>query len=298
MKSSNWVGRFAPTPSGPLHFGSLVAALGSYLITRSQNGQWLLRIEDLDTPRVVGGATQQIIHTLEMFGFEWDSEIVYQSQRTQLYQQALTQLMRQQRLFCCRCSRQQIKRRNRGFYDGYCRNRILSIDNPNSNGFAVRIKFESGFESFYDEIRGKCHFASPADTQDFVIKRRDKIFAYQLAVVVDDIAQGVNHVVRGADILNSTPRQIYLYSCFQQPSPVYFHLPLVVDQAQQKYSKTKLSPAIKADKATYWLIQALEHLGQQPPDFLSELKPQEVLIWAIDNWNLNKVGTDPKVYQA
>ncbi len=283
------IGRFAPTPSGPLHFGSLVAALGSYLIAKSQGGKWLVRVEDLDPPREQAGATKSIIKTLEAFGFEWDGDIVYQSQRSQYYLNAISQLKDQSVSYYCCCSRKQVEQRNSGVYDGYCRDKNLGESDA-----ALKVKFGSGFSHFYDHIQGDCVFDSPNDIQDFVIQRRDKLFAYQLAVVVDDIEQQINHVVRGADILDSTPRQNFLYHCFNKSSPDYYHLPLVVDEQGRKLSKSQLDPAIKTDKASQLLVQALKHLGQKTPDDLEYGKPSEILAFAIGAWDTYLISQNPQ----
>ncbi len=303
-----WVGRFAPTPSGPLHFGSLVAALGSYLIARHQGGEWLVRIEDLDPPREVPGASEDILKTLESFGFEWDRSVVYQSQRQPHYSQILKALDAQLLLYHCECSRAAITKRNHGIYDGFCQQRQLT----DSGDSAIRIKFNQSFFNqdfslFTDEILGECQFNQPVDIQDFIIRRRDGFFAYQLAVVVDDIEQQVNHVARGADILDSTPRQNFLYHCLGQPAPAYFHLPLVVDQQGNKMSKSQFSSAITVDKASAWLVKALVHLGQlhsgeplhsalKTERELIKMSPQEILQWATKNWKQSAVGVSSKVY--
>lgn len=295
-----WVGRFAPSPSGPLHFGSLVAALGSYLIAKQKGGEWLVRIEDLDPPREVPGAAKDILYTLESFGLKWDRHVVYQSQRKPYYLEILEQLEAQAVIYRCDCSRSVVRQRNAGLYDGYCRDRELS----KSAETAVRIEFPEGYESFFDQVRGHCEFKSVADRQDFVIRRRDGLFAYQLAVVADDIAQGVNHVVRGADILDSTPRQSFLYHCLGHPIPIYFHLPLAVSADGKKLSKRLFSSPIfscgteQANNVVYWLVQALAHLGQNTHEDLYELSPDEILEWALKNWQLQAVGIEPKVYPA
>lgn len=283
---SSWIGRFAPTPSGPLHFGSLVAALGSYLIARQKKGEWHLRIEDLDPPREVKGATSDIIKTLEALGFEWDGDIVYQSQNTQSYEQVLTLLSEKKLTYFCDCSRKIISERNQGVYDNFCRNKTLQ----HNKILAVRIKFNSFFSQFNDKILGACEFKTLQDTQDFIIKRRDGLFAYQLAVVVDDINLGVNHVVRGADILDSTPRQNFLYHFLNKETPEYFHLPLVVDAKGNKLSKSYLSPAINVQKATYFLVNAYAHLGQNYHSGWFDATPKEFLKLAIKNFQWELIG--------
>lgn len=289
-----WIGRFAPTPSGPLHFGSLVAALGSYLIAKQKSGLWYLRIEDLDPPRELPGAAENIIKTLESFGFEWDGEIAFQSQRQALYQQALLELESKNISYPCDCSRKTVQNRNHGVYDGFCRTRNLDKKVES----AIRVKFNSGFEQFEDQILGVCNFFSAADKQDFVIKRRDKLFAYQLAVVVDDIEQRINHVVRGADILDSTPRQNFLYSCFDHKPPLYFHLPLVVDEKGEKFSKSKFYPSIESQQASSLLVKALQHLGQPIISDLESGTPQEVLKYAVDNLKIKSIGKASKPFKV
>ena len=288
-----WIGRFAPTPSGPLHFGSLVAALGSYVIARQRQGQWLMRIEDLDPPREMPGAADDILRTLEAFGFEWDGEIVYQSQRDSAYKNSLDYLEEKHLVYYCDCSRKTVQERNAGIYDRYCRDREL-IDFGES---AARIRFNETFAEFNDEILGLCTFNQPENSQDFVVRRRDGLYAYQLAVVVDDIEQGVNHVVRGADILDSTPRQNYIYHCLGKTPPSYYHLPLVVDESGHKFSKSKFSPAIRADKATEWLVKAFQHLGQNCDKNMLDASPNEFLFFAVNNFELDKVGVNPVTYQ-
>ncbi len=295
LKKQQWVGRFAPSPSGPLHFGSLVAALGSYLIAKQKQGEWLVRIEDLDPPREVAGAAVDILKTLEIFGFEWDREITYQSQGSHYYLEALNFLESQGFTYQCNCSRKQILQRNHGIYDSFCLKRSLT----SAKNSAIRIKFSHVFEQFNrfdDGILGACELNQPEDKQDFVIKRRDGLFAYQLAVVVDDLKQGVNHIVRGADILDSTPRQNYLYQCFNQSPPLYFHLPLVMNKQGDKLSKSKLSPAIQSHQASLWLIKALQHLEQRIEPSWHNARPDEILASAVQNWSTYKVGKVAKQY--
>lgn len=286
-----------------------MAALASYLVAKNKKGQWLLRIEDIDRPREVPGAAQSIIETLEAFGFEWDGEIIYQSERNERYQEALAELNCNRKVYLCDCSRKQIQSRNHGIYDGHCRpqksqqtfHSKQKLDLDQLNEVAVRAMFASGsasgFESFFDQILGQCVFESEADKQDFILFRRDGIFAYQLAVVVDDIEQQVNHVVRGADILDSTPRQNFLYHCFNQSAPKYYHLPLVIDESGQKFSKSKLYPAILPSDASKYLVQALIHLGQKVEPDLQLGSPQEILNFAVKNWTLNQVGKKARLFQ-
>ena len=286
------VGRFAPTPSGPLHFGSIIAALASYIVARQARGRWLIRIEDLDPPREMPGAASQILQTLEKFGFDWDGEVLYQSQRQHYYRETLERLTKLGVTYFCDCSRRLVQLRNKGIYDGFCRSRQLS----NSTEQSIRIRFDSDNTQFVDHIFGLCEFNSAEDQQDFVIKRRDGLFAYQLAVVADDLYQGVNQVVRGADILDSTPRQNFIYQCLNNTQPAYYHLPLALDEQGEKLSKSKFSSAISSARASHYLCQALEHLGQSFEPDLVVATPEEILTWSIANFDIQQVGLKPKAY--
>ncbi|MCF6193142.1 MAG: tRNA glutamyl-Q(34) synthetase GluQRS [Kangiellaceae bacterium] len=274
------VGRFAPSPTGPLHLGSLVAAIASYMIAKHNGGRWLVRIEDLDPPREVEGATHSILRSLEDFGLHWDGEIIYQSHRSEIYLQFLEELKQRSVVYPCDCSRRTIEGRNSGIYDGYCRERLVST----AAEYALRIKFDGGFEAFYDQINGQCKFKSRADTQDFIIKRRDGLFAYQLAVVADDIDQGIDHVVRGMDIIDSTPRQNYLYYRLNKAIPDYFHIPLVSDEYGVKFSKRSGSVGIDKAHATELLLTAFSHLNQPVESFLSDANVDEIIKHYFEHW--------------
>ena len=280
-----WIGRFAPSPTGPLHLGSLVAAVASYMIAKQKGGLWLVRIEDLDPPREVAGASQSILTSLEDFGLFWDGEVVYQGQRNALYQQRLEEIIEQKIVYQCDCSRKMIAARSQGVYGGFCRDRGLHAD----SGQALRVKFPSGFEVFNDQILGPCQFKSVLDRQDFVIKRRDGMFAYQLAVVADDIEQGINHIVRGQDIIDSTPRQNFLYHCFAETKPGYYHLPLVRDNSGEKLSKGQGASAVDKRHATKLLLKALQHLGQNIDFHMLDSKPIEIINYYEKNWQLDKL---------
>jgi len=275
-----WIGRFAPSPTGLLHLGSLAAALASYMIAKQNNGRWLVRIEDIDRPREVAGSSKSILDSLEVFALHWDDSIVYQSQRNPIYQQRFDELMEKDLIYQCECSRKQIESRSSQGYDGFCRKKSL----PVKKGQATRIKFASGFEIFDDQILGRCEFSSSSDKQDFIIKRRDGLFAYQLAVVADDIEQGVNHIVRGSDILDSTPRQNFLYQCFDRPSPVYYHIPLVKNSDGTKLSKQESALALDEKSATPILLKALKHLGQVVDDQMYYASPQEIVAHFELHW--------------
>lgn len=288
------IGRFAPSPTGPLHFGSLLAALASYLEAKTQGGLWLVRMEDLDKPREVAGAANHILNTLEKFGLEWDGQVVYQSQRSELYQEALNQIKAQSLIYQCSCSRKEIadsynqKPAEHGIdgliYPGTCRDKSSTF-----KPYAERIKVKDQNISFNDAIQGKIDQNLANQIGDFVLKRADGLFAYQLAVVVDDYLQGVTHVVRGADLLDSTPRQIYLQQVLGYSTPKYAHIPVASNQAGEKLSKQTLATPIDANNAPNLLINALDFLGQTPPQDLSNYKAQEILAWAMQHWALDKI---------
>jgi len=283
-------GRFAPSPTGPLHFGSLLAATGSYLHARAQRGQWLVRIEDLDPPRAVPGAADDILHTLEAFGFEWDAEVVWQSQRTELYQAALDKLIATGQAYACSCSRSelqalQLDKPQDGDelrYPGLCRQGPLRPDQP----LAWRLRVPDTVIAFDDGLQGRCETSLPDSIGDFVIKRRDQLFAYQLAVVVDDADQHITDVVRGCDLLSSTPRQMALQRALQLPTPSYAHLPIVVTMDGKKLSKSHAAPPVTAEHAASTLLAVLHHLHQTPPNSLQGASLPQIWQWAHAHWNL------------
>ncbi|HSI46451.1 MAG TPA: tRNA glutamyl-Q(34) synthetase GluQRS [Methylophilus sp.] len=282
------VGRFAPSPTGPLHFGSLVAAVASYCDARKRGGQWLLRIEDVDTTRSIKGASEDIIRTLGDYGFAWDGEVIYQSQRSALYQQVLDQLRDQQLAYPCTCSRKEIADSSTlqgiegAIYPGTCREHTAPIDTPT----AWRLKTHDAWIDFDDVIQGHQQHHMPSAIGDFVIKRADSVFSYQLAVVVDDALQEVTHVVRGADLLNSTTRQIYLQQLLGYATPVYAHIPLVINTDGQKLSKQTLAQALPTDNIKATLIAALTFLQQPLPDNMHIFSLDDIWQWAISHWQL------------
>jgi len=293
-------GRFAPSPTGPLHFGSLVAALGSYLDARHQSGQWLVRIEDLDPPREVPGAAQQILATLEDFGLEWDGPIVYQSGRTEHYRDALTQLRKTGLCYPCGCTRKEIRQRTarrvptgKGglIYPGTCRRGLQ----PGRTAAVTRIRTPSQALSVDDLLQGSYSQQLERDCGDFVLLRRDGYFAYQLAVVVDDFQQGVTHVVRGCDLLDSTPRQIYLCQLLRYPVPSHMHLPIAVDADGQKLSKKTGALPLGAEHREQTLMRALEFLGQAPPPELAQQDLSGVLGWATEHWDPSSLKNLKKI---
>lgn len=282
MQSPRYIGRFAPSPSGPLHFGSIVAALGSYLQARQQQGKWLVRIEDVDTPRTVSGADKIILQQLETLGLFWDDDVVYQNQRIALYESALERLNTLGLTFPCACTRKEIIKNPNSCT---CRNGIAS----DKTGRSIRIKTDDRKISFHDLLQAPYSQLLHSDVGDFVIKRGDGLFAYHLAVVVDDAEQSITEIVRGADLIDSTPRQIYLQQLLELPTPSYTHLPVVVDKFGNKLSKASTTEAVNIDKPVDTLIKALNFLGQSPKERLSKSSVQEVLQWAINNWTLNKI---------
>jgi len=254
-------GRFAPSPSGPLHFGSLVSAVGSYLQARQHGGRWLLRIEDHDRPREVPGAAQRIIASLRAHGFEWDAPLIYQSQRAELYETALHRLRAAGLLYSCRCSRRQLRQSARSgaggpIYPGTCRALNLPDDDA-----ALRLRV-AGEIAFDDALQGSFTQDLPAELGDIVLRRRDGCYAYQLAVVVDDAQQGITEVVRGADLLDNTPRQIYLQRCLGLPTPRYLHLPVANNAAGEKLSKQTFARALDDSDPLPALRLAWAFLGQ------------------------------------
>ncbi|MFT5234856.1 MAG: glutamyl-Q tRNA(Asp) synthetase [Shewanella sp.] len=253
---STYVGRFAPSPSGPLHFGSLVAALGSYLRARSQKGKWLVRIEDIDPPREVADAAQNILNTLIAYGLTWDGEVLYQSQRVKAYQTKIEHLLSEDIAYYCQCSRKQIQIMG-GTYDGRCGR----LDTPHKHG-AIRVRNTMPANCFQDLHMGEVHLDNDFAAEDFIIKRSDGLYAYQLAVVMDDAYQGITEVVRGCDLLTPTGRQISLFSLFKHKAPLWLHLPLVCDAPGVKLSKQNHAPAIDILKPQSSLNAALAFLGQ------------------------------------
>ena len=290
--NQKYIGRFAPSPTGPVHFGTLVAAVGSYLQAQTNNGEWLLRIDDVDTTRKVEGADVDIIRTLEAFGFQWSGDILYQTQMTSAYEIALKQLIEQSLVFPCLCSRKQLAESGGGMiYPGTCRSRRL----PESEEHSLRLIAEDITITFDDIVMGKQTQNIKTDCGDFIIKRRDGLFAYQLAVVVDDAIQGITEVVRGTDLLDSTPRQIYLQHLLGYPTPAYCHLPLAVDAAGNKISKSEGKSKIEIIHREELLISTLDFLGQQVPDALSGSGIEDIWRWATDNWDVTKIPTSKSI---
>lgn len=278
-----YIGRFAPSPSGPLHFGSLIAAVGSYLQAKSQHGKWLVRMEDIDTPRMVAGADTDILHTLERFGLEWDGAVLYQSQRLERYQHIFQQLQQRNLLYGCQCSRKQIMAMG-GLYNNQCAERELTGTN-----LAWRLRSVAVQNQFYDLIFGQQSIADDLASEDYIIKRRDGLFAYQLVVVVDDIDQAISEVIRGADLLSMTPRQLALFQLLDADPPRYGHLPLATLKPGFKLSKQNKAAAISQWPAPEVLSSVLRFLGHNPPPDLQNCAVEQQLQWAIANWQLHRI---------
>ena len=306
------IGRFAPSPTGPLHFGSLIAATASYLSAKTKDGQWLLRIEDVDTQREQRGATQSIINSLEAYGFKWDGEITYQSQRSKYYQEALNALG--DLIYPCSCTRKSLMASTGSYsyiYPGFCRE---GMTNQDAQNYSIRVLTDDKPVCFIDQCQApddtndmEAHpptftwsLNSPQElcqninkkVGDFILKRTDGLWAYQLAVVVDDALQGITEVVRGADLFDNTPRQIYLQGLLGYPQPSYLHFPVAVDNSGKKLSKQNLSPEISLDQKREILVSTLDFLGQQPPQASEFSSLDDLWQWALQNWN---VGDIPKV---
>ncbi|KGE79258.1 tRNA glutamyl-Q(34) synthetase GluQRS [Halomonas salina] len=288
---SAYRGRFAPTPSGPLHFGSLVAALASFLDARHARGHWGLRIEDVDPPRCPPGVSDAILRQLEAFGLHWDGPVAWQSERDDAYAAALARLEAQGLAYPCSCSRKQW--RDHAIYPGWCRDGVCEPQQPQ----AWRLRSDLGLRPvrWQDRLFGPQAF-DPAELGDVVLKRKDGLWAYQLAVVVDDADQGINEVVRGADLLDNTPWQRQLQHALGLPEPRYLHLPLVMGDDGQKLSKQNLAPALPEaePEARPLLHRALTLLDQAPPAALAEAPVAEQLEHAIARWAPWRLRADPE----
>lgn len=290
MNASRYVGRFAPSPTGPLHFGSLVAALGSCLEARSQGGRWLLRMEDVDEPRCSQSAADDILHTLEACGFEWDGAVMVQSERKARYREVLAGLQQAGLVYPCACTRKELADSalapdGAAIYPGTCRHGLP----PGKSPRAWRLRVDESTVCFDDAVQGRNCQNLARGAGDFVLLRADGYFAYQLAVVVDDADQGVTHVVRGADLLDSTPRQIFLQRCLGLPTPAYAHLPVAVNADGEKLSKQTLAQAIDARNPVDALVAAMGFLGQGVPQEMWRVTTADFWVWAKSAWRLERV---------
>ena len=327
MEHSSYHGRFAPSPSGSLHFGSLSAAVSSYLEAKKQQGVWLVRMEDLDAPRSVPGAADEILRTLEAYGLHWDEEVLYQSQRTTAYAQALHDLQLGGAAYPCTCTRKEIADSalhgiEGHIYPGTCRDGVA----PDKQARAWRVRTDQsslrhsreggnpaiqnafcltpldsrlrgnddipgigGIIEFDDALQGRIAQHLENEIGDFVVQRADGVFAYQLAVVVDDAMQGITHVLRGADLLASTPRQIWLQRLLNLPTPHYMHLPVTVNALGEKLSKQTLAAPVDSKNMAATMWQILEHLRQCPPAELCDASLGTLWQWATENWDARKL---------
>ena len=276
-------GRFAPSPSGPLHLGSLIAALASYLDAKHKHGTWLVRIDDLDPPREQPGAAHSILHSLESHGLHWDEEITWQSQQSDAYEQALELLASHGKTFNCSCTRQQLSA------SGACQNNCQTRQALLCEPWAIRIARPLGTKVEFTDLLQGLQTESPGQNADnYVVKRKDGLYAYQLAVVVDDANASISHVVRGSDLLETTGRQIYLQQNLALPSPCYCHLPVITNEQGQKYSKQNHAPALIDADAAQNLRRALAFLKQPTPPH-DCLEPESILAFASRQWSLSRI---------
>lgn len=279
-------GRFAPTPSGPLHLGSLFTAVASYLEARKNQGKWYVRIDDIDHFRVVDGAINAILESLEKFSLEWDDVVLYQSQHLNRYQSSLERLQELNQLYRCSCSRKQLLKLSGGKpapYPGFCTTTRVQQTTPHS----VRVKTEGQTIHFVDRLQGPVTQDIPTEVGDFVLKRRDQVFAYHLATILDDEYQGITDVLRGIDLLDSTPRQIMLQNLLGLQPTVFAHIPVLTDSYGIKLSKQTFATPIDTKQPEKTLFLCLQLLKQKPPRELAEASCREMLEWGTQNWNLN-----------
>lgn len=283
-------GRFAPSPSGLLHYGSLIAALASFLDAKAtidaygNCGKWLVRLEDIDPPREQTGASADILATLDAFGLHWDEQVLYQSQQSERYKHMLHDLQQQNLSYSCHCTRAEIKAIG-GIYQGYCR----SLNKAPKNS-ATRLINKQGIHQFEDIFQRHIICDKSLAEEDFIIHRKDGLFAYQLAVVHDDLYQNITHVIRGCDLLEPTVRQLTLFATLNKQAPQYGHVPLAITKQGYKLSKQNKASAIDNKKPQPALIAALEFLGQSPDPALIHEKVDDIINWAIKHWSREKVA--------
>lgn len=279
MAVSVYRGRFAPSPTGPLHLGSLSAALASFLDARAADGTWLLRIEDIDPPREQHGAAQRIISSLLRHALYWDGDPIYQSRRHDAYEQVMSRLLADGHAFHCTCSRKDLQA-GHGRHASACPRSRTPPPGPG----AIRLEAAAAPYRFNDLILGEVRLPRPSGDDDFVLRRRDGLYAYQLAVVVDDAQQGITHVVRGRDLLDSTPHQILLHALLGRPAPRFGHVPLLLGPRGEKLSKQNHAPALDDMQPEQNLLQCLNVLGQVLPPLDIRRDCSTILRWAIQHW--------------
>ena len=286
-RPTGYVGRFAPSPTGPLHFGSLVAAVASYLDARASNGRWLLRIENIDPPREVPGAADEIVGALEDYGFQWDGPLTYQADNESRHREVISELRSRGLAYPCSCSRSSLAEAPAGesgpIYPGTCRHGRAKGEH------AIRLLTHNEPISFVDALQGPFVQQVESEVGDFIIRRKDGLIAYQLAVVIDDFDQGVTDVARGLDLIDSTPRQIHLQQCLGMPQPRYMHTPLVLVETGQKLSKSTGAAGIPRKRTRPVLVQALRALWQDPPPDLQDARLTDIWEWAIKNWQTGRL---------
>lgn len=282
-------GRFAPSPSGLLHFGSLVTALASFLDARKNNGTWLVRIEDIDPPRELAGASDLILKTLDAYGLHWDESVLYQSKQSERYQALLSRLHKSHFCYYCQCTRASIKAIG-GIYQGHCRTLNCSQHNA-----SIRLINNHPIKCFTDLIQGEVQGDKALAKEDFIIHRKDGLFAYQLAVVADDIYQKITHVIRGCDLLEPTMRQLTFFQTLDKTPPQYGHVPLAVTHEGYKLSKQNKAPAIDTSAPQASLLAALTFLGQQPEKLLIKASVEQIIEWAVSHWQLNQIPKKQKI---
>jgi len=300
VKQQSYVGRFAPSPSGPLHYGSLVTATASYLQAKHNDGQWLLRIEDIDPPREISGATDDILFTLERFEFEWDQAPLYQSTRLEQYRSVINNLVRLDQVYACSCSRKDlandIQKSELGKrYPGTCANKKLDTTDASFN---LRLRTENKNITFQDATYGEIAHNLFKEIGDIIVYRKFDIPSYALAVTVDDAYQGITEVVRGFDLLAFTPVQIYLSQQIQLPIPRFLHIPIIVNERGQKLSKQTGAAAVAIRNRSTVLIQALNDLGQLVPKKLESEPIKQIWSWAIKHWNVDNIPKTKQIYMS
>ncbi len=285
-----YCGRFAPSPSGNLHFGSLCTALASYLQARKNNGRWLLRIDDLDPPREVPGAADSILATLDAHGLHWDGDVLYQSKQQDLYNSVLAWMQGQGAIYACSCTRKRIQGIG-GTYDGHCRELDLEPSQAalQCNQLALRLRNQFGIAGFQDEVQGRVMVPVEKAEEDFIVRRRDGLVAYHLAAVIDDIYQGVSQVVRGADLLLPSACQLNLYRLFQVTPPSYLHIPVAQAHTGLKLSKQNRAKELNNASAGTNLVFALRFIGIPVGKDLVSYPVDAILDWAIANWDTGRI---------
>ncbi|MFT6625585.1 MAG: glutamyl-Q tRNA(Asp) synthetase [Cycloclasticus sp.] len=293
-KDFGYRGRFAPSPTGPLHFGSLCTAVASFLQARAQGGKWLIRIDDLDPLRCKPQYSDHILKTLEQFGLTWDEEVFYQSSRHAAYQSALDELEQRHYLYRCCCSRKdlQLRHLDEGIYDQHCLRHAPGPEQPTS----LRIKLDAELISFTDVVQGFVQQDLKTQVGDFVLFRKDQVFSYHLAVVLDDDEQRISEVLRGHDLLDSTYRQIFLQRALHIKVPNYAHIPVVIDAEGSKLSKQSYAADVSLSPVREALISALAHLNLNPPNDLLATGVSDILLWGVDNWSIDKIKRQESIF--